>query len=77
MLHLIHYVRIGLRQIKVIKRLHLLRNTKMKFVRIVEEENSSQQRTLAHTLGADEVYVSIQLDFRIAYVRAIDEDYFP
>ena len=49
----------------------------MQLVRIIEEQDCSQQCALAHTLGADEVYVSVQLYFRIAYVRAIDEDYFP
>ena len=77
MLHLIHDIRVGVRQIKVVKRLHLLRNTEMQFVRIIEEQDSSQQRTLAHTLGSNEVYISVQLNFRIAYVRAIDEDNFP
>ena len=77
MLHLIHDIRVGFRQIKVVKRLHFFRNAKMQFVCIIEELNSSQQRTLAHTLGADEVHVSIKFYFCIAYVRAIDEDYFP
>lgn len=46
---------------KGIKRFLLLRDAQTQLISIIEEQQRTEQGTLAHTLGADEMNVSIEL----------------
>lgn len=48
-------------EIKGIKRFLLLRDAQTQLISIIEEQQRTEQGTLAHTLGADEMNVSIEL----------------
>lgn len=49
------------KEIKGIKRFLLLRDAQAQLICIIEEQQRTEQGTLAHTLGADEMNISIKL----------------
>ena len=71
--HFIYNVRIGIGKVEGIKGLLFFRNAQVQFVGIIEEQNGSKQRALAHTLGADEMHIAVESYLGIRDVCAVQK----
>ncbi len=71
--HLIDDVRIGIRKVESIEGFFLLRDAQAQLVGIIKEQDGTEQGTLAHALGSDEMHIAIELYLGVWDVGTIQE----
>ena len=72
--HLIDDVRIGVWEVECIKTLLLLGDAELKFIGIVEKQQSAEQCTLPHSLRTNEMYITIQFHLCIRNMGTVQKN---
>ena len=74
--YLVNYVRICVRKIELVKALLLLGYAKLQLVPIVEKQYGTKQGALPYSLSTNKMDISVQADFRVWHIGAVDKNNF-